>query len=130
MRLSLTLLVGGAALLFVSASHWFAWQAGHQQAQAECQAANADSARTALDQLAEMAQEAHAASKLIYSAQQARDRIDRQTTQELQNVLAQTAHMRAHCEYSNDIMRLVDDARARAAAAASGGTGAAVPGAN
>jgi len=59
--------------------------------------------------------------------QQRRAEHNQKTTQELADALAATADLRRDCRFPADSMRLLEDARERAARAAAGGSAAAVP---
>ncbi|MDO5623819.1 MAG: hypothetical protein Q4G71_03935 [Pseudomonadota bacterium] len=69
----------------------------------------------------ELVAQSQAASQSLRRTTAARQVADQKSTRELQSVLAQTAHERAHCVLPADGVRQLGAARARAAAAAASG---------
>jgi hypothetical protein len=65
--------------------------------------------------------DSNAASKSMREALALRGAQDNKTTQEIKNALAKTASSRVGCRFDDDVMRNLDAARIRAAAAAAGG---------
>ena len=69
----------------------------------------------------DLVEEANQASLDLQAASARRARYDDNTTEELRNVLAETAGLRADVRFAAGVMRQLEAARDRAAAAAAGG---------
>ncbi|MCC4259202.1 hypothetical protein LL270_00850 [Pseudomonas aestusnigri] len=128
-------LIAGA--LVIAAALGLRWllgyveDAGHQQGKLEAQLACSDAQTQQLQDLISstegLAEQAHVASTALNLSISARQKADANTTKELTDALALTAAERAHCRFDDDSMRHTTAARDRAAEAAAGGLGGALP---
>jgi len=128
-------LVAGA--LVIAAALGLRWvlgyveNAGHQQgkleAQLACSGAQTQQLQDLISSTEGLAEQAHVASTALNLSISARQKADANTTKELTDALALTAAERAHCRFDDDSMRHTTAARDRAAEAAAGGLGGALP---
>ena len=128
-------LVAGA--LVIAAALGLRWvlgyveNAGHQQgkleAQLACSGAQTQQVQDLISSTEGLAEQAHVASTALNLSISARQKADANTTKELTDALALTAAERAHCRFDDDSMRHTTAARDRAAEAAAGGLGGALP---
>lgn len=126
-----------AGALVIAAALGLRWllgyveDAGHQQGKLEAQLACSDAQTQQLQDLISstegLAEQAHVASTALNLSISARQKADANTTKELTDALALTAAERAHCRFDDDSMRHTTAARDRAAEAAAGGLGGALP---
>lgn len=100
---------------------------GFAAARNECQQTDLSRLQAVIDSTKSLAQAANAASQKLGQTISARQQADDKTTKEIRNALAATAGSRAGCVFDAGVMRQLEAARQRAAAAAAGGLGNAVP---
>ncbi|WP_118129029.1 FliH/SctL family protein [Pseudomonas abyssi] len=94
---------------------------------AECQQQTIEELQVLISSTEGLTEQAHAASTALNRSISARQQADANTTKELTDALALTAAERAQCRFDDDSMRHTAAARDRAAQAAAGGLGGAVP---
>lgn len=101
------------------------------QASAASAAHNADLTRlnSALEAADVLTTQANLASQRLGQSISDRQRADAKSSSVLQELLAATAEQRVACVFAGGVLQQLTDARDRAAAAAAGGLGNAVPGA-
>ncbi|GAA5784686.1 hypothetical protein [Chitiniphilus shinanonensis] len=129
--------VGAAMLVIgVAAGALVGWHFGGQAGDLRAERAERRQADAAVATLTQTIQttrqlidDANQASTALREAAAARARVDDQTTQELRRALAKTAATRLGCRFDDDVMRQLEAARDRAAAAAAHGVRGSVPGA-
>ena len=106
-------------------------QAGYEKGlaagQAECQQQTIDELTVLITSSQYLVSKAHDVSQQLTTSTTARVQADQKSTQELSDALALTADERAQCRFDDDSMRHTAAARDRAAEAAAGGLGGAVP---
>lgn len=125
MRTGLAICVG---LIGLIATAYFAGAiAGRDKANKEHARAEAQAAEQLLQRSQQQLIDAAQASQLLLEQMQQRAAQDQKTTQELRNVLAQTADSRTDCSIPADVMRYLYEAHAAAAEATTSRLDAAVP---
>jgi isocitrate dehydrogenase len=122
--LVVALTAGAAGGYFVGASH------GTATAKAGQDAKTVNDLTNILDANSALIIDSNAASKSMREALALRGAQDSKTTQEIKNVLAKTASSRVGCRFDDNVMRELEAARIRAAAAAAGGIRNTVSGPN
>ncbi|MGH1447897.1 MAG: hypothetical protein ACRBBM_00530 [Pseudomonadaceae bacterium] len=128
-------LIAGALLIAAAlGARWlldYVEDAGHQrgllEAQLACSGAQTQQLQDLISSTKALAEQAHATSTALNHSIGARQQADANTTKELTDALALTAAERAQCRFDDDSMRHTAAARDRAAEAAAGGLGGAVP---
>lgn len=123
-----------AIMITAGASGWWGYHQGHQSGALEVRAV-VDSQAVAnltdlIDSQTRLIEQANQAGRALRAATATRARNDEKTTQELLDVLAKTAALRADCQFAADVMRQLQAARDRAAQAAAAGLDEPVPGAS
>ncbi|AFJ01994.1 hypothetical protein Q7C_825 [Methylophaga frappieri] len=120
-------------LLFVGCAvvvPWYCYRTGLEHGRLEVTAQTDKQTIASLNELMsnhrEMIESANTASNRILTLTSQRQAYDEITTKTLQEVLDETAALRAACVYDADVMRQLEDARQRAAAAAASGFDGAV----
>lgn len=121
--LALLLAAAGAAL-----GYWQGRSAGAQAAEAKHDAKAVKDMTALLTSYSALVQQTGVASASLRRAIAAREEADEATTQELKDVLANTADTRADCRNDAGVMRQLEAARTRATRAATGGVNGAVRG--
>lgn len=122
--LALVLAAAGTAL-----GYWWGHAAGAQAVQAKRDADAVQGMTDLLSAHTALVKQSGAASAALRRAAAAREKADEASTQELKDVLANTAVTRADCRHDAGVMRQLEAARERAARAAASGVDGAVPGA-
>ncbi len=122
--LAVLLALAGAAL-----GYWRGHAAGALAAEAKHNANAVQGMTDLLVSHSTLIQQTGAASAALRRAVAAREKADEATTQELKDVLANTAVTRVDCRHDAGVMRQLEAARERAARAAASGLDGAVPGA-
>lgn len=108
---------------------WFIWHQGYERGagdvRLEVASQKTREARGALQGLIDGARqltgEANKASNALAAQVAARQAADEQSTREVKNALKKTASQRVMCVFDDDVMRLLREARQRAATAAADG---------
>lgn len=112
---------------------WLGYQKGHEsgtlEVRAEVDSQAVEDLNTIIQSHKDLVEEANQASLDLQAASARRARYDDNTTEELRNVLAETAGLRADVRFAAGVMRQLEAARDRAAAAAAGGRDEPVSGA-
>ncbi|MAO60902.1 MAG: hypothetical protein CL543_09095 [Alcanivorax sp.] len=112
---------------------WLGYQKGHEsgtlEVRAEVDSQAVEDLNTIIQSHKDLVEEANQASLDLQAASARRARYDDNTTEELRNVLAETAGLRADVRFAAGVMRQLEAARDRAAAAAAGGLDEPVSGA-
>ena len=122
-------------LLFVACAilvPWYCYQQGLEKGRLEVRAETDRQTIEAMDAMftnhKQMIDAANIASNRILTLTNNRQAYDQATTKTLQEVLNETAALRAACVYDADVMRQLENARQRAAKAAASGFDGAVSG--
>ena len=112
---------------------WLGYQKGHEsgtlEVRAEVDSQAVEDLNTIIQSHKDLVEEANQASLDLQAASARRARYDDNTTEELRNVLAETAGLRADVRFAAGVMHQLEAARDRAAAAAAGGLDEPVSGA-
>jgi hypothetical protein len=120
-----------SCLVFVGLVWAGAWSAGYSAGQAQGAAdfhkSQASDYRALLDDSTAQLARSHQSSLELFARLSSRTQYDEKVTKDLRNVLAESAATRAACRFAADVMQQLDDARQRAAQAATGGLGATLP---
>lgn len=122
--LALLLTLAGAAL-----GYWRGHAAGAQAVEAKRDAKAVQDMTELLASHSTLVKQTGVASAALRRAIAEREKADEATTQELKDVLANTAPTRVDCRHDAGVMRQLEAARERAARAAASGVDGAVPGA-
>lgn len=122
--LALLLALAGTAL-----GYWCGHAAGAQAAEAKHDAKAVHDMSELLASYSALVKQTSVASAALRRAMAEREKTDEVTTQELKDVLANTASTRVDCRHDAGVMRQLEAARERAARAAASGVDGAVPGA-
>ncbi|MDO5290225.1 MAG: hypothetical protein Q4F13_11405 [Pseudomonadota bacterium] len=126
-RPAIALLAFLLALAAGAVGFWRGDLAGQAKARAAQDAQTVQQLTRVLDEHQALVKQAQEASQALRRAAAARAQADSKTTQELIHALAQTADTRAGCVLPAGVVRQLDAARERAAAAAASGLAGAVP---
>lgn len=132
MWFSLAAMTGLAALvpLAMNKGERIGYDKGLAAGRAECQQDTIDELTVLITSSQYLVTTAHTASQQLAKTISDRQQADATSTRELRYVLNLTAPERAGCRFDADSMRHVESARHRAAHAAAGGLGGAVPAAS
>jgi len=122
--------VAGLLLALAAAAGAGYWR-GHAAGQAAQQARQDHQAVAELTGIIEshtqLVEQSQAASRAMRQATARREAADQKTTEELRHALAATADSRTGCVFDDGVLRQLQAARDRAAAAAAGGVRGALP---
>lgn len=132
MWFSLAAMTGLAALvpLAMNKGERIGYDKGLAAGRAECQQETIDELTVLITSSQYLITTAHTASQKLAKTISDRQQADATSTRELRNALALTAAERAQCRFDAVSLRHVESARDRAAAAAAGGIGSAMPAAS
>lgn len=109
--------------------HWYGYSRGTRDQVAEQNASEVKSLQSIITSSKELVIEANSASLAMRIAANARKKSDEQSTRELKNVLEKSAQdRRLVCDFDDDSMRILREARDRAADAAASGIRGRLPG--
>lgn len=116
-----------ALMLGAGGGYWKGLSEGRLEVRAETDSQAVDDLNAILDNHRTLVKESNAASLRVQGLIADRQAYDRQTTKTLQELLNETAALRAECRFDDRVMRELDNARERAARAAAAGLDGAVP---
>lgn len=129
-RPTLLLLALAAAFAGATGGFYFGVADGRARQAGEQAAETVQSLTDVIDAHKGLVADANAASRAMRQALAARAQADLKSTRELKDALARTASSRTGCVFDDGVMRQLDAARERAAAAAAGGIRPALPAAS
>lgn len=115
--------------VLILGTFWFIWHQGYERGAGDVrlQVANqktreaGDALRKFIDGAKLLTAEANKAGNALAAQVAARQAADQQSTREIKDALKKTASQRVMCVFDDDVMRLLREARQRAATAAADG---------
>lgn len=125
--------IAGLALLVplsMSKGERIGYDKGLAAGRLECQQDTIDELTVLITSSQYLVEQANATSMQLAKTISARQQADAQSTREIRNALTVTAGDRAGCVFDAGVMQQLDTARHRAAEAAAGGLGSAMPAAD
>lgn len=129
-RPTLFLLALAAAMAGATGGFFFGVADGRQRQAGEQAAQTVQALMDVIDAHKGLVAEANAAGRAMRQALAARAQADLKSTRELKDALTRTAGSRVGCMFDDGVMRQLESARDRAAAAAAGGIRPALPAAS
>lgn len=132
MGFGLAVMIGSAVMVpfAKSSGEKLGYERGLAAGRAECQQETIDELTVLITSSQYLVRQAHTASQHLAKTISDRQQADATSTRELRHALALTAAERAQCRFDAVSLRHVESARDRAAAAAAGGIGSAMPAAS
>lgn len=125
-----TLIMAFLVPLAMNKGEQIGYEQGLAAGRAECQQDTIDELTVLITSSQYLVGQANTASMQLAKAISDRQQADTQSTREIRNALTATAGDRAGCVFDAGVMQQLDSARHRAAEAAAGGIGSAMPAAN